>query len=54
MVGIDTVAHLHDRSIAGTEIPVYMVDQVVEEIVVAGRIGVVDRVVAAAVAPAVP
>ncbi len=47
MVDIDTDAHLHDRSIAGTDIPVHIVDQVVEEIVVAGRIGMVDRVVVA-------
>ena len=51
MLNIDTVAHLLDRSIAGTDIPVHMVDQVGVEIVVAGMIGMVERVV---VAPAVP
>ena len=54
MVDIDTFAHLLDRSIAGADSPVHMVDKVAEEIVVAGRIGMVDRVVVAAVAPAVP
>jgi hypothetical protein len=48
VVDIDTVAYLLDRSIAGADIPVHMVDQVAEEIVVAGRIGMVDRVVVAA------